>query len=343
MSLRAYNIFMGFLHVIDQNKMEEEIKKIPVIKPSSSSVVPAPRSGHRCVADDKNLYVFGGYSPFHSKLIFCELWRFNLASLTWTLVQTTGPAPTEVCSSCMLLDNGYIITYGGSGVPFGVCNSDKLHVFIIDESRWVLVEPTGNDNDDDDGSEIHDEVSEQILRDEFPGAVMFLNFDRPQNIPVAGYGQSMALSSDKELYVFSGTSGRNFFSCVTRFRFSTKTWSYIPRKDDPFIMPRYRHEAVTYGDCFFVIGGGLGNTLPANVCQLDKVPSFCFTTEIWHLHECLPSEKHGFPKRRRCHGCVLFEDVVYISGGTDGLEMFDDIWSLDMKTFQWEKLPLVSK
>lgn len=238
--------------------MAADVHKIPFIKPSTSSSVPAPRSGHRCVADDKNLYLFGGFSPYHNELIFRELWRFNLDSRQWTLLQTTGPAPTDVCSSCMLHDNGCIIIYGGSGVPFGASNSDKLHVFIIKENKWILVEHISSEHNVIDGEE---EVANQIIWDENPEAVIFFNFNRPLTIPIAGYGQSMVLSPEKDLYIFSGTSGREFFNCVIKFQFSTRRWSCPPREGGPFVLPRYRHEAVTYGDRFYVIGGGLGMSL----------------------------------------------------------------------------------
>lgn len=83
--------------------------------------------------------------------------------------------------------------------------------------------------------------------------------------------------------------------------------------------------------------------MPAHVCQLDQIPSFCFATSDWEIHKCLPSEQHGFPGRRRCHGCVLLGDKIYITGGTNGVDIYDDIWSLDLRMYQWEKLPFVSK
>ncbi|KXJ09182.1 Kelch domain-containing protein 10 [Exaiptasia diaphana] len=151
----------------------------------------------------------------------------------------------------------------------------------------------------------------------------------------------MVLSSDKDLYIFAGTSGRAFFATLIRFQFSTKKWSFIPRTSLPFISPRYRHEAVTYGDRFYVFGGGMGGVNPSDVCELEEIPSFCFSTKEWEIKKCWPSESGSFPKRRRCHGCVLFQDKVYICGGYDGTEIFDDIWTLDMKSFKWSKFPMV--
>lgn len=317
-----------------KTKMAEDdcVRKISTIKPRFSTEIPAPRSGHRCVADERNLYVFGGYSPHSSTQLFRELWRFNFASRAWKLLQTTGVFPSEVCSSCLLLDHGHIIIYGGSGVPFGDSNSNKLHVLKLSEKRWSVVDGIAKrekiDEDDDDDDDDDNEFLNLIL-------------GRAPRLPIAGYGQCMVLSPDRELYIFAGTSGREFNSFLTRFSFTSKEWEYIPREDPPYILPRYRHEAITYGDGFYVFGGGMGGIDPTDFCKLSEVPMFCFSTQKWDIIRCHPSRTHGFPPRRRCHGCVLFEHKVFICGGYDGIRMYDDIWSLDLSSFQWTKLSMV--
>lgn len=75
-------------------------------RPSGHCVPPA-RSGHRCVADSSNLYVFGGYNPDFEEAggsenedypLFRELWRFHFATATWQQVRTEGYMPTELAS-----------------------------------------------------------------------------------------------------------------------------------------------------------------------------------------------------------------------------------------------------
>ena len=47
----------------------------------------------------------------------------------------------------------------------------------------------------------------------------------------------------------------------------------------------------------------------------------------------------GIPPPRRCHGAVQINTEngtqVFIAGGHDGENVFDDLWRLDLKTFQW--------
>lgn len=68
---------------------------------------PAPRSGHRIVADDGNIYCFGGYNPLgygrqYRHGLFPEIWRFSLAKRRWHLIQSEG-CPEETASHSMVL------------------------------------------------------------------------------------------------------------------------------------------------------------------------------------------------------------------------------------------------
>lgn len=257
--------------------------------------------------------MFGGYSPHYDNELFQELWRFNIATRTWYLLRTTGPFPNEVASSCVVLDGGNLIVFGGSGVPFGMCNSKKLHICSLRKLQWFDFSERYTGKEESDGEDVS---------------------------PIAGYGQSMVLSSDKELYVFGGTTGLEFNSYLYRYSLIKHTWDYVRSENPP--IPRYRHESVCDGEKFYVIGGGMSSRDPENFFQLDKIQSFSFATKRWTDHVCYPSKTHGFPKRRRCHGCVIFNSSVFICGGYDGVTIFDDIWRLDLATFQWEKLQQVS-
>lgn len=79
------------------------------LSPSSRSGprCPPARSGHRCVADSSNLYVFGGYNPDYDESggpenedypLFRELWRYNFATDTWHQMGTEGYMPRELAS-----------------------------------------------------------------------------------------------------------------------------------------------------------------------------------------------------------------------------------------------------
>lgn len=75
--------------------------------PSSGHRTPPARSGHRCVADNTNLYVFGGYNPDYDESggsdnedypLFRELWKYHFATGCWQQIRTEGYMPTELAS-----------------------------------------------------------------------------------------------------------------------------------------------------------------------------------------------------------------------------------------------------
>lgn len=80
---------------------------VSYVNPPTGHCIPPARSGHRCVADSTNLYVFGGYNPDFDEAggsenedypLFRELWRFHFATASWQLVHTEGYMPTELAS-----------------------------------------------------------------------------------------------------------------------------------------------------------------------------------------------------------------------------------------------------
>lgn len=51
----------------------------------------------------------------------------------------------------------------------------------------------------------------------------------------------------------------------------------------------------------------------------------------------------GIPPARRCHGAAQLnsetDDIqVFITGGYDGEDVFDDLWKLELSTLQWTRI-----
>lgn len=74
---------------------------------------PQPRSGHRIVCiGNHSVYAFGGYNPVaDGRMLFGELWRFDLNSYRWH--QVLGPdhpgMPQELASMAMCASGNYIL------------------------------------------------------------------------------------------------------------------------------------------------------------------------------------------------------------------------------------------
>lgn len=83
---------------------------------------PRPRSGHRIVCNDSDLYCFGGFNPNvpnnstgRTLYLFQELWRFDLFTKKWSLVYspTDEGMPDELASNAVILKNNMLIVCHG--------------------------------------------------------------------------------------------------------------------------------------------------------------------------------------------------------------------------------------
>ncbi|XP_066285163.1 kelch domain-containing protein 10-like [Branchiostoma lanceolatum] len=282
-------------------------------KTGSGTVFPAARSGHRCVADNGSLYVYGGYNPDFEENngtvnmyypLFRELWRYSFSSNAWTKLSTGGNFPTELASMSVLLHGKNLVVFGGTGVPFGDTNSNRISVCNLERKEWCEVSTSGE-------------------------------------LPQAIYGQAM-VTCNGFLYVFGGTTGFEYNSDLHRLHLKDCVWEKLEAHKPP--SGRYRHE-VAYDDSrLYVLGGGI-----CWVCySFDQIPAYNFSTRHWEEMSCRPSTRPrerlqdnaaGYPSARRCHSCVQYGNAVYICGGYNGWQIFDDIWKLALDTMQWTKLP----
>ncbi|OBS78939.1 hypothetical protein A6R68_18684, partial [Neotoma lepida] len=159
---------------------------------------PPARSGHRCVADNTNLYVFGGYNPDYDESggpdnedypLFRELWRYHFATGVWHQMGTDGYMPRELASMSLVLHGNNLLVFGGTGIPFGESNGNDVHVCNVKYKRWALLSCRGK---------------------------------RPSRI----YGQAMALINGS-LYVFGGTTGYIYSTDLHKLDLNTMVWTQL--------------------------------------------------------------------------------------------------------------------
>uniref|UniRef100_A0A3P9N892 Kelch domain-containing protein 10 n=1 Tax=Poecilia reticulata TaxID=8081 RepID=A0A3P9N892_POERE len=279
---------------------------------------PPARSGHRCVADNTNLYVFGGYNPDYEESggsenedypLFRELWRYHFATGCWQQIRTEGYMPTELASMSAVLHGNNLLVFGGTGIPFGENNGNDVHVCNVKYKRWSLLNCRGK---------------------------------KPNRI----YGQAMVIINGF-LYVFGGTTGYIYSTDLHRLDLTTREWIHLKPNNPPDDLPeeRYRHEIAHDGQRIYILGGGTSWTS----YPLDKVRHRQFLYTYKALCEIstkkkkkkvkLPHFLTGYPAPRRCHSCVQIRNDVFICGGYNGELILADLWKLNLQTFQWSKLP----
>lgn len=100
-------------------KVEYKFYKGLYDKAKGINSYPKPRSGHRIVCNDSDIYCFGGFNPDiidgrrRTAFLFQELWKFDTFTKKWTLVY--GPRadgmPEELASNAVYLKEDMIIVW----------------------------------------------------------------------------------------------------------------------------------------------------------------------------------------------------------------------------------------
>jgi len=138
--------------------------------------------------DDSNIFL---KRKVNDLLIFFpewQLWCYNYAEGQWKNLPTLGGAPKELASHSAVLHGNYLVVYGGTGVPFGGCSSNKMNVCDLRTLTWMKVDVTGE-------------------------------------APTPQYGQAVVMDSAKKcFYVIGGTTGYAYSMDVHKLNLETRVW-----------------------------------------------------------------------------------------------------------------------
>lgn len=274
---------------------------------------PTERSGHRIGANSGNFYSFGGYNPALDEIdnneengllypLLREIWRFNFASRTWYKYPNTKSLPSELASNAIIIHRNLLMVYGGTGSPFGYRSSNQLYLCKVNDKSGTMTE-----------------IKTTGLK------------------PLPMYGQALIFHNDS-LYSIGGTSGLSYNCDIHRLDLKSNEWEavYICKgQQDCEPEGRYRHEVGFDGKVIYLLGGGTSE----QVFDLEKIPSFNLQKKEWNYIKTLRDLNHDYPKARRCHSATQIEVngsiEVFIVGGYNGDDIFDDLWKINLKTFQW--------
>lgn len=122
----------------------------------------------------------------------------------------------------------------------------------------------------------------------------------------------------------------------------TKEWECIcicreDIREDP--KGRYRHEVAYDDNYLYVLGGGTSET----AYSLEELPAFGFANRKWTYIKTKPdpnARAPGYPESRKCHSCIQYNtddgiEVVIAGGYLNETKHYNDIWKLNLQTFQW--------
>lgn len=110
-----------------------------------------------------------------------------------------------------------------------------------------------------------------------------------------------------------------------------RVWLHGSKRQDP-PPPRGSHSASIIDDFILIFGGygGIGYSRR----DFNDMYALCLKTYTWY-----DVETNGNPPLARSgHQAVYAEDKLYVMGGWDTSQQFDDVFVLDTKTMSWSKL-----
>eukprot|EP01147_Barroeca_monosierra_P001787 gene1787-4897_t len=153
----------------------------------------------------------------------------------------------------------------------------------------------------------------------------------PQATYAAGivYNNSFILHGGLRLTKTAASA--NFFM----FDFAKKRWEIIWTPNRPPIR-RYGHSVNVVGNTLYYFGGAIA--LSSNP---DAIQNSLFTVDMntWFLNITV-FEDTVVPQPRMMHSAQydITTECIYVFGGCDHFDTFDDFWRFDIASYQWHKI-----
>ncbi|PKS09395.1 hypothetical protein jhhlp_004010 [Lomentospora prolificans] len=121
---------------------------------------------------------------------------------------------------------------------------------------------------------------------------------------------------------------------------STRQWSRVlPAGPRP--SGRYGHSLNILGSKIFIFGGQVEGYFMNDLCAFD-LNQLQTPNNRWEV--LIPGGESGgdsIPQARTNHSVITFNDKLYLFGGTNGYQWFNDVWSYDLTLNKWTQLDCI--
>lgn len=124
---------------------------------------------------------------------------------------------------------------------------------------------------------------------------------------------------------------------------STRQWSRaLPAGSRP--SGRYGHSLNIIGSKIFIFGGQIEGYFMNDLAAFD-LNQLQLPTNRWEIlvenNENNVSPKGKVPPARTNHTVITYNDKMYLFGGTNGFQWFNDVWCFDPAAVQWTQLDCI--
>jgi N-acetylneuraminic acid mutarotase len=168
------------------------------------------------------------------------------------------------------------------------------------------------------------------------GTLNWDKFDELENFRHGRYEHSCLYDNrENNIYIFGGSSEHCTYDDILKFDLVSKKCESVKIKNNP-PSARTIHTGVIFKNQLVIFGGGANNKTPVedrNVNIYDPLANKWVSLNI----------QNNKLNTRQGHIMINYNDKsIYLHGGMDENGMYDDLWNLDLKLFQWEKIDYVS-
>jgi N-acetylneuraminic acid mutarotase len=267
------------------------------------------------------------------------LWRGLFVERATT---EASPSPRLWCSSVVF--NGKMYLYGGhttQGLSNLISNvKNELYCYDFADKSWSLVPHQMSGKTEHKcvqynnqlyfvgGYNGYDYTNDIYVFDPLNNTSTFVE---TFGTPFSRRSALTACAYKNKMYVFGGWNGftKTWFNDLFEFDFDTKTWRQIEAKGQ---VPKQRtsHAAVVFKDSMYVFAGFSGDA------YLNDIHEYNFATETWTDITPLTSGDKPDPRSRFC--AVVRGDCMYMLGGWNKVNYFNDFYMYHFETKNWTKI-----
>lgn len=281
---------------------------------------------HSACLSDEMLWLFGGCD---AKGCFRDLWCFDCETMCWSKPKVTGDLPpARRAHSCTIVDKRLFVFAGGDGPYY----FNDLYVFDTVSLRWTKPDVFGQPPSPR-RAHTSNYYNGQLIIFGGGNGVGALNdvysldltdFDRLEwrkieckgKVPI-GRGYHTSNIVDGKLIVIGGSDGHMSFDDIHILKLDSKVW-YQVKTDESH--NRLGHSSVLVGSYLFIVGGHNSHSYTPDILTLNLV------NLQWESRNICGKKPPG----RGYHQAWLHDSRLFVHGGFDGKEIFDDLYYIDL-------------
>lgn len=294
--------------------------------PTHGSVPRRSFRAHTANLCDEVMWLFGGCDH---RGCFRDLWCFDTETMCWSKPKVTGDVPPARRAHTATMVNKRLFVFAGGDGPHYF---NDLYIFDTISLRWTKPEVGGKAPSPrrahtcnyyegqlivfGGGNGVGALNDVHVLDVTDLSRLEWRKMECGGKVPI-GRGYHTSNLVDGKLIVIGGSDGHMSFNDIHILRLDTKMW-YQVKTDETH--NRLGHTATQVGSYLFIFGGHDSKTYTSELLTLNLV------NLQWEPRKVCGKKPAG----RGYHQAWLRDSRLFVHGGFDGKDIFDDLHYLDL-------------